>query len=893
MTRDTILSIKVDSAEAVRSIAEYSRKVEQLRKVEAELTKTIKEEGDKSGELRKQLVAFGEERKAYTRIIQEQSKEVQNNIKQSQDEVGSLKSLRAQLSNLTKQYDELGRARREGAEGEALQKQINAVTTELKDAEEATQRYYRNVGNYEGALQNMFGNTATRAGQAVNKMGNMAKAAGGVVPAVKAIGVAINASFGVWGLIIAAIVMAIQGLMKVITGSEGLMHSIKEAFTPIKWVFEGIKNAIQSVVEGVVRVTNYIKDFFVKVVKGVADLLEWVGADSLASSLNSIVNSYERLNDAVKEQNQLQIDRRELNKENAVRELEIAKLREKATDKMKYSAEQRLKFLKEANDLELAMSQKNKDIAKREYEAIKYLNSTSQSSTEALNKEAEAYVNMYKAQSAYLMKKKELNAQMTEANNQMLAEAKAVKDAIDKEWQSVFTIYDSLIDAQIDLMDEGLAKDLEKEWTRYERDMKKLQQQWYDSTKETRYAIEQNIEKTRDNHLKRVAAIEKKWAKKIADDTYNDEVALQNARIELMEDGQDKELAKEELRYRQSVQALRKRLNEEKNLTKAQRKAINEMIEVETQQHDKNMIAIRKAHIKKEVQLISEAERERLAILTEAERGLAEEWKSIEDDMYLSWENRVKQAQLQGGDYLALEVERKKFELDTLHKLEEESEEQFQSRMLDKQKEYREAQDALADARISKYEEIGSAIGALSGLVDAFGEDSKETAIASKAIALGEIAVQTGVALAKGISAAAAAGPFPANIAAIGTTIGTILGELASAVSIVKSAKFATGGYVSGPGTGTSDSIHAQLSNGESVLTAQATSMFSPILSPLNQMGGGVPIVATQTAAQVQGEDMLARAFAKGMQHANIRVGVDEITRVQNRVKVIERMGRL
>jgi hypothetical protein len=83
------------------------------------------------------------------------------------------------------------------------------------------------------------------------------------------------------------------------------------------------------------------------------------------------------------------------------------------------------------------------------------------------------------------------------------------------------------------------------------------------------------------------------------------------------------------------------------------------------------------------------------------------------------------------------------------------------------------------------------------------------------------------------------------------------------------------------------------LSNGESVLTAKATSMFSPILSPLNQMGGGVPIVATQTASQVQGEEMLARAFAKGMSEANIRVGVDEITRVQNRVKVVENLGVL
>jgi hypothetical protein len=49
----------------------------------------------------------------------------------------------------------------------------------------------------------------------------------------------------------------------------------------------------------------------------------------------------------------------------------------------------------------------------------------------------------------------------------------------------------------------------------------------------------------------------------------------------------------------------------------------------------------------------------------------------------------------------------------------------------------------------------------------------------------------------------------------------------------------ASGGYVSGPGTGTSDSIPALLSNGESVINAKATQMFRPLLSTINQIGGG------------------------------------------------------
>ena len=83
------------------------------------------------------------------------------------------------------------------------------------------------------------------------------------------------------------------------------------------------------------------------------------------------------------------------------------------------------------------------------------------------------------------------------------------------------------------------------------------------------------------------------------------------------------------------------------------------------------------------------------------------------------------------------------------------------------------------------------------------------------------------------------------------------------------------------------------LSDGESVNAALPTSMFAPIYSALNQLGGGAPIVAAQSSNQIAGEDMLARAFAKGVSQLDMRVGVDEITRVSDRVKVVESLGDL
>lgn len=117
-----------------------------------------------------------------------------------------------------------------------------------------------------------------------------------------------------------------------------------------------------------------------------------------------------------------------------------------------------------------------------------------------------------------------------------------------------------------------------------------------------------------------------------------------------------------------------------------------------------------------------------------------------------------------------------------------------------------------------------------------------------------------------------------------------IKAAFAGAKALVKG--FSTGGYVQGSGTGTSDSIPARLSNGESVMTAKATSMFSPILSAFNQLGGGVPIVTNNGGSNI-GMDMLAAAVARGYQMApQPVVSVEEINRTQRRVQTIENIGR-
>lgn len=125
-----------------------------------------------------------------------------------------------------------------------------------------------------------------------------------------------------------------------------------------------------------------------------------------------------------------------------------------------------------------------------------------------------------------------------------------------------------------------------------------------------------------------------------------------------------------------------------------------------------------------------------------------------------------------------------------------------------------------AEADSARYTAASQLFGGLAGITKTFaGEQSgiyKAMFAASQAFAVADaiVKIQQGI-------AGAAAQPFPANLAAIGS----VVAATSSIVSTISGTKLnlADGGMVRGPGTGRSDSIPANLSNGEFVMPASAT----------------------------------------------------------------------
>ena len=128
---------------------------------------------------------------------------------------------------------------------------------------------------------------------------------------------------------------------------------------------------------------------------------------------------------------------------------------------------------------------------------------------------------------------------------------------------------------------------------------------------------------------------------------------------------------------------------------------------------------------------------------------------------------------------------------------------------------------------------MSSAFDTMAGVMEnAAGKQSgiyKAMFVASKAFAIAEsiIKIQQGIANASSL-------PFPSNLSAMAS----VAASTANIVSTIQSVsmKFATGGHVQGPGTGTSDSIPAWLSNNEFVMTSRTVDHYGVgFMNALNQ----------------------------------------------------------
>ena len=905
-TTERILDIKVNYEDALKGISQYLQKIQELKNTEKELKDQLKAGNITQEEYNKSITASKIQTQEYNDTIRTLQKEIRNNIKAENEQSGSLKQLRAQLSSLNSEYDSLSKAERESSTGVKLKEQINSITEELKGAEEETGRFYRNVGNYTESItkateanlpfisqiQTLIETTSTFSKYLNDIKGELslisekyksnAEAASQLSGAAKAAAVSSNVlstSLKVLTLALAStgigvLVIALGTLISYFTRTQKGTEQLSKAFSAVSAIVDVFLDRLAKLGSAIVKV--FSGDF-----KGAAE-----DAKAAVSGINDELREEISLSVKLKEvQNQLDKQEVMLSMRRAANKADIEALKKLSDDTTK-SIEERMQAAQKAYELEqkdlkeqtelaekrlaasLGYAEMNEEVRKviqeikvgaiEADEVISKLG-LSESTIEDLRDFREQFNQLQELQeSSY--------TRQTEQQNNLNSLRKEASDAeINRKTKEIEAIRQAE-DAMLATLKDGIEKQRKEINLSYDRqieDLKKRLSEEKDLTQKAREAINQTVvalEKQRQNDLNT-----------LSNEEIQKQISNEQRRIELMlatvKEGSEKEF---ELRKQQ----LELQMNAELSNT--------EITEQEKQ-------LIRDKYAKQESELVVQRQQEIANKQAEAVR--------------LEFENRIAEAKLQGEDELQIKLELRKQELDNLHQLEGESNEAFRARQLEAEQAYVDAKEEISNREIDIQQKKAQALSAvasgLSSMLEAAGEQSRDALIASKVLAIASVAIQQGVAIANAVKTATSSSfTIWGMIANIATAVTTVVTTMASAIKSIKSAKFATGGifngdgYVSGPGSGTSDSINARLSNGESVITARATSMFAPLLSAMNVAGGGVPISVTVDNNQQIGEDMLARAFAKGASSLpNPVVSVSEIDTVNNRVETLENLG--
>lgn len=959
-TTTKILEVIVDNNQALAAIADYNKLIDEQKQKQKELADDFKAGRVSQEDYYRAMAKSKEETKAYSRQIQELSKEVQNNIKQEQEHDGSLRGLRAALSNATKEYDALSRAERQGAKGKELQEHINKITDELKEAEEETQRFYRNVGNYPdvqpletqlGEIKKQLAQMKYEGKENTEEFRNMMGIASNMKDALADVEASINTGASDTAQLDALIggtgtLLSLYAQYSVVSEKLGVQNEDLDKTFQVLTMTMGSLTALQSVM-------NMLQSQSA-LMKGVEAAQTWLQVQAEKAHAKAITATG-------------------------------------VAQKIATAAQWAFNAAASANPIGLIVAAIVAAVAAI-YGLVKAFNAFSGPSKSQIQTFKDMGQELDKLNEKYDDHIERLKATGATTEEVMLEEATLLNDMLRKRtehYEMAKKLYDEDEDEFKDALEakktaeenynsslSGMRNHLESLWAA------SREKTMIEAYGETEYKLKQ-AKKAYDGQIKMIQqlrranqisamemakmyaqaeawlqneidAIQKNASSSGSDWRSKQRDAIRAAfdkELELIVDKNERERKAEEENHRRTIEDLNERLKRESGLTKAAKAAIRKQIELEEKLHLQRMakledeqtkeqqkkdkeaaeaamaeaertIALKlegvKAETEEEYNLRREAlakkhERELLDTkLTEEQKLLMKQnyQKALEqmEDEYLDamyqkhmdviaqeWDNRIAEATLKGENVLALEVERRKAELDALHQMEEESDAEFKARMLAAEQAYTDSKKALLDQQRANtqanMQASAAVLGSLSQLLNAFGEENEAAAKAAKVLALGEIAINTGKAIAAGVAQAQSV-PFPANIGAIATTVATVLANVATAISTVKSAKFATGGIVVGPGTGTSDSIPARLSNGESVMNARSTAMFGPILSSLNQAGGGVAF-NPRSGGQNEGFQFLAAAVASGMNSVDLHVGVDEITRVNERVDRIKEVSNI
>ena len=404
----------------------------------------------------------------------------------------------------------------------AIEKTINLnvdskkATKGLKDLEKGIGGVNKEVKETSKSTQSMNTTLDQVTGGAVTKFNKFKGAIGSVTTGFKSLRVAIIAT-GIGALLIAVTALGqaftrseegqnkfakILGVIGSVTGNLldlladlgeniiSVFENPKQAITDfanlikdnIVTRFEGLLNLIPNLGKAVEQL---FKGNFKEAGKIAADSVGKVvlGVDSVTDSVDSAINSVKDFGKEIKADAEAaaKIADQRANAEKKARDLivsraqaeqDIARLREKAVNKDKFTAEERIKFLEEAGKISEDLAAKETEVAKLRLEAKQTENALTKSNKDDLNEAAQLEASVIQLETQRLNLQKRLSTELLTARNEAKKAAEEEPEVIDKKLLKIQEIQEAYRQKQ---KDKDAETELEKINLEEERKLAELE----------------------------------------------------------------------------------------------------------------------------------------------------------------------------------------------------------------------------------------------------------------------------------------------------------------------------------------------------------------------------------------------------------------------------------
>lgn len=853
-------------AQAAKSSALLTVELNKLKEEQAKNNKLYKEQKISATELAARQAGLKLQMTEVSKSLSQSNKEYANNKTVVDAAKGSNEQLKARLSLLTTELNKMSDAQRYGTQqGKQLEATVLALTDKLKDNEKAVGDNRRNVGNYEEAIKKALGSVnimGVNVGNLVEQLNTQSDASedasksaglfsGGLTGIVAGLKSATAASLKFLATPLGAVIGAIGLAIGLVVGGFKLMTTSLNRTEDGAAALTGVMNVFKGVMSGVLQVVEPIALFLVE---GLADGFEKLGRMVETSSkqiekglrflgLDNAANGLKKVTDTVKETSkaaaQLAKAEAELNKiqrEQGKIQLDYQnraeKLRQIRDDESK-SMKDRIKANNDLGDVLTEQSNTEMALAKRSLEIANLRIKADGASTENLDKKAEAE-----------LKIAEIEERITSQRSEQL------------------TNENSLIRDGVAIAKEAAAARIKaaEDKANAEKEASAAIIQAYQNE---RSLIDQTAEMKRNQSIANIANAEEQAAKILEID-----LAALDAKIESI----DKETAVytasadyvgkvDEVKYanqlaeRAKYDAQRKMMIRaaaaDEFTTKIQLLNGQEKLDIESAElsidnadkleREKYNISLKYAELRLQLMrnnamldgILSDEERQKLTELENTIKRIqgiisnkTDGGGTLADMLGITDEQLTKIQTNLGAVTQALQAVQSLVSANAQARIQEiETQNQYEVQAVEN--------SALSEeAKAEKIKQI-----------------NRKAAEEKYKIEVEQFKVGKALSIALAIANTATA--VVAQLSNPTPYAGFVLAALAAATGVVQIAaisaqkpppppQFASGGYVSGPGTGTSDSIDAKLSNGESVINAKSTAKYGPLLSAINADGGGV-----------------------------------------------------